>query len=132
MPSFMRAVRSRRSVISCLLAVCNVPACTSWQVGTPTPAQFVEREHPERLLVTRTDSSTVTLDSPTVRGDTLVGLLAGADSARIVGIPLSDVTSVASREGSTGKTILLTAGIVVGALGVLTLIWAWCCYSEFE
>ena len=132
MTSLMRLVRARGRDISCLFALLYLPACTSWQVGTPTPAQFVEREHPGRLRVTRTDSSTVTLDDPAVRGDSLVGLLAGADSARIVGIPLSDVTSVASREGSTGKTILLTAGIVIGALGVVTIVWAVCCYTEFE
>ncbi len=117
MPSSMRVLRSRRQAISALLGVLSLSACHSWQVGTPTPAQFVEREHPERVRVTRTDSSTVTLDSPAVRGDSLVGLLAGApaggDSARTTGLPLSNVESVAVKKASAGKTALLVTGIVI-------------------
>jgi hypothetical protein len=55
MPPLMHHARPRGAVISCLRSVCCLPACTSWQVGTPTPSQFVEREPPERLLVTRSE-----------------------------------------------------------------------------
>jgi hypothetical protein len=125
--SSLHVSRSARSAVSALLTALYLASCHSWQVGTPTPAQFVEREHPAQVRVTRTDSSTVTLQSPTVRGDSLVGLLAGTpggDSARQAGVPLGDVASVASRQGSTGKTILLTTGIVVGVLAVLTILSA--------
>lgn len=125
MTSSMRLFQSRRSGISSFLGALYLTACTSWHVGTPTPAQFIEREHPAQVRVTRADGSTVLLDSPVVRGDSLVGQLAGtptvADSARGAGLPLGDVASVAIREPSAGKTILLTAGIVVGVFGILTI-----------
>ena len=113
MPSSLSLLRSRRPTISALLGVLYLTACHSWQVGTPTPAQFVEREHPAQVRVTRTDHSTVTLDSPAVRGDSLVGLLAGRDSALTTGFPLSNVESVAVKKSSAGKTVLLTTGIVI-------------------
>jgi len=130
MSPFMQVVRAHRSVISCLFALVYLPACTSWQVGTPTPAQFVQREHPATVRVTRTDGRKVVLDSPAVRGDSLVGRLAD-DSVRVSAMALSEVSSVAVRKTSAGKTVLLTAGILVGTLVIASLIIcadpdAWC------
>ena len=132
MSSSMRVLRSRRSAISALLGALYLTACHSWQVGTPTPAQFVAREHPAQVRVTRTDGSTVMLNAPAVRGDSLVGLAGAAkagDSVRAAGLPLSDVSSVAVRKSDTGMTVLLTAGIVVGVVGGAMLA-VWFIYCE--
>jgi len=136
MSSSLRVLRSRRSAVSALLGALYLSACHSWQVGTPTPAQFVEREHPAQVRVTHTDGSTVMLDAPVVRGDSLVGRPAGTpasgDSVRTSAVPLSDVTSVAVQESAVGKTVLLTAGIVVVvAGGALFAAWKISCeYGE--
>ncbi len=132
MSSSTRVLRSRRSVISALLGALYLTACHSWQVGTPTPAQFIEREHPAQVRVTRTDGSTEMLNAPAVRGDSLVGLAGAAktgDSVRAAGLPLSDVSSVAVRKSDTGMTVLLTAGIVVGVVGGAMLA-VWFIYCE--
>jgi hypothetical protein len=126
MRSSMHVLRLRRSVISVLLALLYLTGCYSWQVGAPTPAQFVEREHPESVRVTRTDGSTFILESPAVRGDSLVGLAGGRliseDSTRATSMALRDVTSVAVRETSASKILLLTSVIVVGGLAVASII----------
>ena len=73
MPSSVRLLRSRRPGASALLCLLHLTACHTWQAGMPTPAQFVEREHPDRVRVTRADGSIMSLESPAVRGDSLVG-----------------------------------------------------------
>ena len=133
--SSLRVSRSPRSAVSALLAALYLAGCHSWQVGTPTPAQFVERERPAQVRVTRTDGTTIRLDAPGVRGDSLVGRPAGTaatgDSGRTFAMPLTDVTSVAVHKSAAGKTVLLTTGIVVGVLGVVFAIAAVTCPGEF-
>ncbi len=124
MNSLLSPMRARRSPIAALLLLLYLPACTSWHVGAPTPAQFVEREKPERAQVTKTDGSTVVLTSPVVRGDSLFGTrsagLVQGDTTRLVGLPLSEVRSVAVRKFSTGNTLLLVGAVVaVAFVGVL-------------
>jgi hypothetical protein len=116
MTSLMRPVRTRRSGIAYLLLLLYLPACTSWHVGTPTPAQFVETEHPQTVRVTRTDGTTLELKAPVVRGDSLVGTV-GRD--RTVSLALSDVRSVEVKRTSTGKTVLLVGAGVVVVVAVL-------------
>ena len=79
----IRALRSFRSAMSPLLCALYLTACHSWHIGTPTPAAFVEREDPAQVRVTRTDGSTLTLDAPAVRGDSLVGRPAGSAATGI-------------------------------------------------
>ena len=73
------------------------------------------------MRVARTDGRKVVLDTPAVRGDSLVGRLAD-DSVRVSGMALSEVSSVAVRKTSAGKTVLLTAGILVGTLVIASVI----------
>jgi hypothetical protein len=114
----MRILRLHRSAISCFLLLAFAPACSSWHVGTPTPAEFIARERPPDVRVTRTDGSTVDLTAPEVRGDSVAGRLKGRDTAPY-SVPLSDVRSVAVRKTSTGKTLLLVGGVLVGTLLVI-------------
>lgn len=130
MPSSASLPGSRRPAASALLFLLYLTACHTWQTGTPTPAQFVEREHPAQVQVTRTDGSTVILDAPSVRGDSLVGQSVGTpDSVGMSGVPLGDVTSVAVKKAATGRTVLLTAGIVVAVVAA-GMIAVWEIYCE--
>ncbi|MDH4132590.1 MAG: hypothetical protein OEV95_12380 [Gemmatimonadota bacterium] len=88
------------------------PASITWQVGTPTPARFVEAEHPSSIRVTRADGTILTLKSPVVRGDSLVGAVSSEGPAPSTGVALSDVTSVVMSKTSAGKTLLLIVGLV--------------------
>jgi len=111
----------RRSGIACLLLLAYLPACTSWHVGTPTPAQFVETQHPKRVRVTRSDGTKMELRTPMVQGDSLLGT-AGEDTTRQVSLPLSDVRSVAVQRVSAWKTTLVVLGGVIGVLVVTTIV----------
>jgi len=122
--TFMPLIRVPRATIAWFLLLLYLPACTSWHVGIPTPAEFVETEQPERVRVTRTDGSTFMLRSPVVRGDTLVGTVGGGglvreDTVLTVRLLLSDVRSVAVGRKSAGNT-LLVVGFVLGVLTLLS------------
>ena len=133
MPSSVHLPGTRRPAVSALLCLLYVTACHTWQAGMPTPAQFVEREHPDRVRVTRSDGSMMSLESPVVRGDSLVGRIGGrGDSAQVTSMALRDVTSVEVSKNATVKTVLLTSGIVIVVVGV-GLYAAWeisCTYGE--
>jgi hypothetical protein len=116
MTRLLKQLQRRRSLLASLFLVTYLPACTTWHVGTPTPAEFIAREQPERVRVTRLDGTTVDLRAPEIRGDSVWGShgggLAQGDSAARVGLPLSDVRQVAVRRASAGKTLLLIGGTV--------------------
>jgi hypothetical protein len=97
------------------------PASITWQVGTPTPARFVEAERPSSIRVTRTDGTIITLKSPVVRGDSLVGAVSSEGAAPSTGVGLSDVGSVSIRKTEGGRTALLVLGIVGVVVGGLVL-----------
>jgi hypothetical protein len=107
------AVRSWRRLVSTLLLLTYLPACSTWQVGTPTPAQFVEQKKPHSIRVTRTDGSRITLTSPMVRNDSILGNSGAGDPEHSVALALSDVQQVEVRKIATGKTLLLVGGILV-------------------
>jgi len=123
MTSSTKAVRLRRQIVSGVLALA-LPACTSWQVGTPTPADYVSTKHPDLVRVTRTDGSRFDLRSPKVEGDSLVGLVGGGfapgDSTRYSSVLLSDVQSVESQHAETGATLALIGGVMF-AVGIIAV-----------
>lgn len=116
MHSPLTPTRLHKPPIGCALLMLHLPACTYWHTGTPTPAQFVEKEHPETIRVTLTDSTTLTVTSPAIQGDSLVGSIGNPrvwrDVPRPVSIALSDVGSVAVQKTDAGRTMLaLVAGM---------------------
>ena len=101
---------------SVLVLALPLSGCKSWRVETAvSPAEFVAKEHPERIQVRRTDKTTLELFNPSVVGDSLKGLPTEL-AIRPVTVPLSDVTSVATRHFSLGKSALLVLAVVGGAL----------------
>jgi len=105
-----RHLRRYRATFACIVILSYLPACTGWHVGGPTPTEFVERERPGQVRVTRIDGSTIVLANPTIRGDSLLGTRNGED----IRLPLSDVSSVAVSRVSIGRTLLLIpAGLVI-------------------
>ena len=104
-----------RRPIACTLLLWFLAGCTSWRVQNLTPQQTIDRWHPASVRVTTADSSEFVLDQPEIAGgDSLTGLLNGAPSS----VAVSDVTQVAIRKVSTGKTVGLVAGIAVVAVGI--------------
>jgi hypothetical protein len=124
MASLVTPLRAHRSLVAAILLLGYLPACHSWHTGTPAPAEFIQREHPHRIRVTRLDRSQVVLAAPKVEGDSLYGQREtvtpkGEVTTGDFAIPLADVHSVAVRDFSPGKTFLLVGGIV----GVYLLAW---------
>jgi hypothetical protein len=82
-----------------------------------SPEQVLADEQPDNVRVTLIDGSQVEVFQPTVSGDTLTGLREG----QRVSIPLASVSELELREGDSGKTVLLAAGIVIGVGAALVL-----------
>jgi len=108
-----------RRPIACTLLLWFLAGCTSWRVQNLTPQQIIDRWHPTSVRVTTADSSEFVLDQPEIAGgDSLAGLERGAPSS----VAVSDVTQVAIRKFSTGKTVGLVAGIFVVAVSIAAAI----------
>ena len=97
------------SVVACVVLFMYSSACTSWHVVGLTPAEYLQTHRPHEVLLTRTDSSRMSLRTPVLRGDTLLGTVGGGltlgDTAHHVTIPLTEVQTMAVRKFSPGKTV---------------------------
>ena len=84
-----------RPAIRCLtLALAAfAPACAGWHAQGYVPRVVIEREHPDRLRLVRSDSSRTELWHPRVDGDTLAGFV----GSRPVAVPLDSVAYVELR-----------------------------------
>ena len=101
---------------SVLVLALPLSGCKTWRVETgASPAEYVAKEHPERIQVRKADKTTVELFTPSVVGDSLKGMPTEL-AIRPVMIPLSDITSVATRHFSLAKSGLLVLAVVGGAL----------------
>jgi hypothetical protein len=117
MPSKLRWHRFTDAV----LLAAYLPGCATWRpVRTPSPAEYVEARNPERVRIMGLDSSRMVLRTPTVRHDSLVGVVGGGlaaeDTLRWSGMPCSQVRQLEVRQGNTA--------MVLGAVGVLMLVGA--------
>ncbi len=101
---------------SLLVLALPLSGCKTWQVQAgATPAEFVAREHPDRVQITRADKTKLELFNPSVVGDSLKGHPTEL-AIRPVVIPLADITTLATRHFSLGKSGLLVLAVVGGAL----------------
>jgi hypothetical protein len=106
----------RRRPIALALLVWFVPACTAWHVEQGvTPQQLIADRHPTAVRVTLPDRSQIVLHQPTIAaGDSLVGIVDGLAS----GFATSDVSQVAIRKASPGRTV----GLVIGLASIAATI----------
>jgi hypothetical protein len=96
----------------------SISACTRWQVQSVSPQQVLETRQPQKIRVTRTDSTEVVLEQPRIVSDTLYGISAGTPQAvnhgSGEGIALADVSRVAIRRTDP----VATTGLVLGSAAV--------------
>lgn len=122
MRSFLSTLRVHRQSLAFTLLVSYLAGCTSWKVGTPTPAAYLEREHPQTVRITRTDGSRIVLTQTRLEHDTIFGLAGGGlqaeDSARHQSIPLNEIRLVEVRHSSAAAGL----GVLGGTLLVLTIV----------
>jgi hypothetical protein len=94
----------------------TLTACTSWQVQTVTPEQVVTTQHPKAVRVQRTDGSGVVLENPRVSTDSLLGSTAGKQT----GMPLAEVSAVATKQPAPLKSLGLILGLAAAVYLVAT------------
>ncbi len=74
---------------------------------------------PDRIDVMRTDGSSLTLDYPSVVGDSLVGYLQSRQHTTRVALLLSDLQLVETEKYSAGRTI----GLILGLSPIVIYFW---------
>ena len=90
--------------------------CTSWRVQQVAPARVIEKQHPEKVRVSRASGGKVVLDNPLVVGDSIVG--------RQGAVAVADVTAVEVRKFDGLKTVGVIGGVIV--VGTLACAAAGC------
>ncbi len=113
----MRRVRAAtRQAMAAFLLTIHLAACTSWRTESVTPAELIERDHPNKARVTTAAGNEMVLSHPFVDGDSLREGKIKKDAP--TGIALQDIHQVATRGFSAGKTLALGAGVTLVGLGV--------------
>jgi len=98
-----------RRPIALALLLWYVPACTAWHVEQGvSPQELIAAKHPSAVRVTLPDRSQIVLDQPSIAGgDSLAGIVDGKASS----VATSDVSQVAIRKVSSGRTVGLVLGL---------------------
>ena len=104
-----------RRVIAGLLMVL-LPGCYSWQPTTVGPAGWTPEERPSSVRATLTSGRTITLKDPTMRNDSITGIIQDPNGYRRA-VAVSDVSTVEVRRIHTVTTIFFGVFIRVLAVG---------------
>jgi hypothetical protein len=108
-----------RLLLSLLLLAAG--ACTGWHPQTsPAPREVVAQQHGRGYVrVVKRDGSALVLQTPSVQGDSIVGV--GGNPPRLTGVPLAEVQRVDVRGFSPAKT----SGLAVAGLALVALLALW-------
>jgi hypothetical protein len=105
-------------VLASLFLTLLLAACSSWHEQSGPVPEVLAAKHPGTVRVTRQDESRVVLTEPQVTGEGLQGQVDGKPTE----VPLSDVKSIALRQGDTGASVGLVvflAAVLVGGFFAL-------------
>jgi len=97
-----------------MLMAGQIGGCTAWRLETVSPAEVIARAKPSVVRVQYADAEPEVLYQPEVRGDSLLGRSEPDARQADRAIALADVTSVATRQVSEGRT----TGLVLGLVGI--------------
>ena len=89
-----------RRVIAALLMVL-LTACQTWRPTGVGPQTYIPAEQPSTVRATLRTGTTVTLETPTVRGDSIFGIT----DAGVVGVASEDVYLLEVRRTSVLRSI---------------------------
>ena len=116
-----------RRVVSALLLITYLPACTSFQATTQPLPELTAPPHPvDRVRITDTTGARIDVSAPRVVNDTLFGSTwttgaGGKQAESAVSLPLSAIQMVEVRKTDGGTTAILVIGIV-GVAVVLAVV----------
>ncbi len=127
-------MRARRRAIASLLLLLYLPACMGWHVETAAPEHLVREQEPQQIRLSPPEGQGYCLTndgvyqaafvcqqehlvmrSPTVAGDSLVGLIEGNESL----VALEEIDQVATRTFSPLRTLTRLAVIAL-------FLWGYC------
>jgi hypothetical protein len=106
--------------IACALFVIQLTACSSWRVEQVSPAQLVTEKSPHEVRISRVGHAPLVVAKPTIVGDSLVGVAQGATH----GVPLADITAIATRHGDPLTSSLLGVAIAGTVLAITVAVAA--------
>ena len=109
-----RSLLARRFIAALLMVL--LTACHSWRPTTVSPQRLIAEDQPSSVRVTLMDDETVTIDDPTMRNDSIVGVR-DADGALMgsgspVGVASRDVRLLEVRRLSVTKNIVLAVSLI--------------------
>ena len=115
----MRAGHAKRLGVVALVALSSV-GCLGWRTTAVSPRELLATKGVSAVRVTRADKSKVEIYNPMLAGDSIIGHPTQRAIARLV-FPLSQVQTIATRQTSIGRTLLIGLGILggVAAYGLL-------------
>ena len=110
-----------RRVIAALLMVL-LTACHSWEPTTISPQQVIlEEALPSSVRVTLTNEETITLTNPTIRNDSITGIVQYLTGYRRT-VAVSDISRVEVRRvnpaGAIGVGLLASFALFLAAAGI--------------
>jgi len=106
----------RRPSVAVLMPLIPLATACTAVAAVHQPAQFIAAKAPAIVWVTAADNSEVVLLAPSVKADTLAGLV---DGAHYVEMPLSSVHSMRARQPALRRTLLLLGGATLGMTAVV-------------
>ena len=110
----MSHTRSWKQGWAVILMAGQISGCTAWRLETVSPAEVIARDKPSAVRVQYADEQQEVLYQPQVRGDSLLGRTEPDARQADRAMALADVTSVATRHVSGGRT----TGLVLGLAGI--------------
>src|SRR5262245_25615343 len=96
-------------MVTVLVAAATVGCMATYRVS---PQEYVAQHNPAQILVLDATGAVYLVESPAVKGDTLVGMEFGTPDT--VALPLSQVEDALVKHRSTGKTAALVGGLAAG------------------
>jgi len=100
--------------------VVQMTACSSWRVEQVSPAQLVTEKSPHEVRISRVGQAPLVVAKPTIVGDSLIGVAQGATH----GVPLADITTIATRQGNPLKSVLFGVVLAGTALAITVAVAA--------
>jgi hypothetical protein len=111
-PRPLAAPAARPGLLRLVCAAFAIATAACHSMRPVQPSQLVATSI-KRIWVTQADHSTVVVDAPQLRGDTLQGFVDGQYRE----MPLSQATSIQTLRSARGRTTLLAVAAGVAALG---------------
>jgi hypothetical protein len=105
-----------RGILSGLLAVSTLSACTSWH--TQPLAEVIAKPQSHDVRVDRADGTRLVIVKPQATADSLVGTSGGKPA----GVALTDIRQIAVRRSDGTKTGILILGGVVLVVGTIVFL----------